>query len=242
MSDTPDNRLTLIFPDLPRFPIVPAETALLIVDMQKADAHPEHGLGRKARAAGIEATFTGYWQAVDAAVANQRRLLDAAHAAGVVVLFTRIATLTRTARDVGLQHRLVNLIVPVDSVDAEILDELQPGPDDIVLSKTSSSPFNSTALHPLLHNLGCHTLLVCGVVTNGCVEGTVRDASDLGYRVIMVHDACAAVTPALHQAAITNLDNAFCNCRSTAEVLAELAAVAGVSVEFAGAGGGQPCA
>ena len=66
------------------------------------------------------------------------------------------------------------------------------------------------------------TLLVCGVVTNGCVEGTVRDASDLGYQVVMVEDACAAVTPALHQAAITNLKDAFCNCRSTDEVFAEL--------------------
>jgi nicotinamidase-related amidase len=64
--------------------------------------------------------------------------------------------------------------------------------------------------------------MVCGVVTNGCVEGTVRDASDLGYNVIMIPDACAAVTPELHQAAITNLNNAFCNCRDTETVVHEL--------------------
>jgi nicotinamidase-related amidase len=58
----------------------------------------------------------------------------------------------------------------------------------------------------LLRNLGIDTLLMCGVVTNGRVEGT-----------------CAAVTPALHQAAITNLKDAFCNCRSTQDVVAELA-------------------
>ncbi len=109
-------------------------------------------------------------------------------------------------------------------MDAEILEELSPGPEYIVISKTSSSPFNSTGIHQLLHNLGCDTLLVCGVVTNGCVEGTVRDASDLGYRVILVPDACAAVTATLHQAAITNLDNAFCNCRSTRAIIAELSA------------------
>jgi nicotinamidase-related amidase len=74
----------------------------------------------------------------------------------------------------------------------------------------------------LLRNLGVDTLLVCGVVTNGCVEGTVRDASDLGYNVIMIPDACAAVTPELHQAALTNLDNAFCNCRNTNVVLEEI--------------------
>jgi nicotinamidase-related amidase len=219
---TPDNRLTMIFPDLPHFPILPTRTALLIVDMQKADAHPGHGLGTKARLAGIEDRFEWYWESVACAVQNQRKLIDAARAAGIIVIYTRIATLTRMARDVGQQHRLVNMAVPVDSVDAEILEEIAPQTDDIVISKTSSSPFNSTAIHQLLHNLGCDTLLVCGVVTNGCVEGTVRDASDLGYSVIMVEDACAAVTPALHQAAITNLDNAFCNCRRTAEVIQEI--------------------
>jgi nicotinamidase-related amidase len=95
-----------------------------------------------------------------------------------------------------------------------------------VLSKTSSSPFNTTAIDRLLRSLGIDTLLVCGVVTNGCVEGTVRDASDLGYQVIMVDDACAAVTPALHQAAITNLKDAFCNCRDTDSVVQELNALA----------------
>jgi hypothetical protein len=44
----------------------------------------------------------------------------------------------------------------------------------------------------------------------------------------MVPDACAAVTPALHQAALTNLDNAFCNCRNTAEIVAEMSAAASV--------------
>jgi nicotinamidase-related amidase len=228
MSADSHNTLTRLFPDLPTFPIHPASTAVLVVDMQKADAHPDFGLGAKARAAGVSHLFEEYWQAIARALPNQQRLLEAARAAGVIVIYTRIATLTRDARDVGRQHRNVNTIVPVDSEDAEILAEIAPQPEDIVLSKTSSSPFNSTAIHQLLHNLGVDTLLVCGVVTNGCVEGTVRDASDLGYCVIMVPDACAAVTPALHQAALTNLDNAFCNCRNTAEIVAEMSAAASV--------------
>jgi len=222
MSDVPQNRLTLVFPDLPRFAITRASSALIVVDMQKVDAHPDLGMGAKVRAAGIDANFAYYWQAVQAAVQNQQRLLTACRVAGIQVIYTRIETQTRNARDVGRQHRNVNVIVPKDSVDAEILAEIAPTADDIVLSKTSSSPFNSTAIHQLLHNLGVDTLLVCGVVTNGCVEGTVRDASDLGYQVIMIPDACAAVTPELHQAAITNLDNAFCNCRNTNVVLEEI--------------------
>lgn len=222
MSEIPKNRLVLVFPDLPYFRITRDHTALIVVDMQKADAHPDFGIGKKAQSAGIGAVFDYYWQALQRAVPNQRRLIEAARAAGVQVIYTRIATQTRTARDVGKQHMYVNLAVPKDSVDAAILTEIEPTDDDIVLSKTSSSPFNSTSINQLLHNLGIDTLLVCGVVTNGCVEGTVRDASDLGYNVIMIPDACAAVTPELHQAAITNLNNAFCNCRNTEIVVREL--------------------
>jgi len=117
---------------------------------------------------------------------------------------------------------LVGLAVPRDSREASLLDELPVCEDDLVLSKTSSSPFNSTSIDRFLRNLDIDTLLVCGVVSNGCVEGTIRDASDLGYQVVMVEDACAAVTPALHQAAITNLKDAFCNCRTTGDVMEEL--------------------
>jgi nicotinamidase-related amidase len=223
MTEIPQNRLTLTFPDLPNFKITRESAALIIVDMQKADAHPDFGLGARAKAAGIADTFAYYWQAVQAALEKQKQLLLACRQVGIPVIYTRIATLTRNARDVGRQHRNVNVIVPKDSVDAEILSEIAPVADDIVISKTSSSPFNSTGIHQLLHNLGVDTLLVCGVVTNGCVEGTVRDASDLGYQVIMIPDACAAVTPELHQAAITNMDNAFCNCRDTNIVLQEIA-------------------
>jgi len=153
MSQIPDNRLTLVFPPLPHFAITRDSTALIVVDMQKLDAHPEFGMGAKARAAGIGDVFAYYWEAVQAAVRNQQRLIKAARAISIPVIYTRIATLTRNARDVGRQHQYVNLAVPKDSTDAEILAEIAPAPDDIVLSKTSSSPFNSTGIHQLLHNL-----------------------------------------------------------------------------------------
>ena len=222
MIQIPENRLTLVFPKLPYFPITRAKTALLIIDMQYLDAHPDYGIGAKARDADIGQVFDYYWGAVEAAIGNQQQLLEAARKAGIDVIYTRIATQTPDARDVGRQHCYVGMAVPKDSQDAQILAEIAPTANDIVLSKTSSSPFNSTAINQLLRNLAIDTLLVCGVVTNGCVEGTVRDASDLGYNVIMIPDACAAVTPELHQAAITNLENGFCNCRETAIVIKEL--------------------
>ncbi len=218
----PDNRLLAVFPPFPRFPLSARRTALVVVDMQYLDAHPDCGIGRTAALAGTADMFAEYWPAVERAVVAQQRLIGAAHRVGMQVIFTRIATQTAQARDVGRQHRLVGLAVPRDSREAELLDELRVGADDLVLSKTSSSPFNSTGVDQFLRNLEIDTLLVCGVVSNGCVEGTIRDASDLGYQVVMVEDACAAVTPALHQAAITNLKDAFCNCRTTDDVVEEL--------------------
>jgi nicotinamidase-related amidase len=222
MNDIPENRLTMVFPPLPYFEVKPDFTALIIIDMQYLDAHPEYGIGAKAHDAGIPEIFADYWPAVERAARNQRRLLDTAHTAGINVIYTRIATRTLDARDVGRQHCYVDLAVPKGAKDGEILTEIAPTDNDIVLSKTSSSPFNSTAIDHVLRSLAVDTLLVCGVVTNGCVEGTVRDASDLGYNVIMVPDACAAVTPELHQSAITNLENGFCNCRDTETVTQEI--------------------
>ena len=222
MTQTPDNQLTLVFPNLPYFDINPNSSALLIVDMQYLDAHPDYGMGMKLREAGLHDTFNYYWESVAAAVSNQQKLLAAVRQVNMNTIYTRIATQTHDARDAGRQHRNVNIVVPKDAKDAEILAEIAPAEADIVLSKTSSSPFSSTHIDHLLRSLGADTLLVCGVVTNGCVEGSVRDASDLGYKVIMIPDACAAVTAELHQAAITNLDNAFCNCRTTNTVINEL--------------------
>jgi nicotinamidase-related amidase len=71
-------------------------------------------------------------------------------------------------------------------------------------------------------NMNIDTLLVWRGCHERLVQGTVRDASDLDYQVIMVEDACAAVTPELHQAAITKLKVGFCNLRNTAEVVKEL--------------------
>jgi nicotinamidase-related amidase len=222
VTELPDNRLVAVFAPFPKFALEARRTALVIVDMQYVDAHPEWGIGRAAQEAGNADAFAEYWPAVKRAISAQQRLLTAARRAGVQVIFTRIATQTRDARDVGRQHRLVGLPVPRDSRDACILDCFHVGEDDVVFSKVSSSPFNSTAIDRFLRNLEIDTLLVCGVVTNGCVEGTVRDASDLGYQVVMIEDACAAVTPVLHHAAITNLKDAFCNVRCTDDVVAEL--------------------
>ena len=99
------------------------------------------------------------------------------------------------------------------------LDEVAPQEGDIVLNKTGSSVFNSTNVEHLLRNMGITTLVVSGIFTNSCVEGTTRDAGDLDFRVLIAEDACAAMSPSGHRNALDYLDANFCHVRSTEEIL-----------------------
>jgi nicotinamidase-related amidase len=91
---------------------------------------------------------------------------------------------------------------PPGSRAAEVITELAPLADELVLPKSSSSPFSSTSLDYLLRNLAVRTLVVIGLLTDQCIDHTVKDAADRGYRVVCVHDACQAVTPERHAAAL----------------------------------------
>ena len=65
--------------------------------------------------------------------------------------------------------------------------------------------FTDSGLHELLQGKGVQTVVLAGVATNASLEGTARQASDLGYRTVVVEDACSAATPAAHQASIESL-------------------------------------
>jgi nicotinamidase-related amidase len=85
---------------------------------------------------------------------------------------------------------------------AQVIPELAPRADELVLPKSSSSPFSSTTLDDLLRNIGIRTLVVIDLLTDQCIDHTVKDAADRGYRVVCLHDACQAETPERHGAAL----------------------------------------
>ena len=78
--------------------------------------------------------------------------------------------------------------------------------------------FSSSHLDTLLRGRGVDTLLFTGVATNFSVEGTARQASDLGYRTVIVADACSAADPATHDASIASL-GLLAEITTSAEVL-----------------------
>lgn len=203
--------------------IEPTRSALLLVDLQYLDASAEGEQAVRARRAGTWPEIAPYFERVAATVVPATsRLLAAAREHSMPVMFTRCVSFTPDARDNGRRFREFGIVVPPDSRDAEILQELDQRPGDLVWSKTTASVFLSTNIDRTLRQMGIDTLVVGGVVTSGCVESAVRDACDLDYGVVLVDDACADRTPELHEQALKRLHRNFATVRSSEDVLAEL--------------------
>jgi ureidoacrylate peracid hydrolase len=203
---------------LPYFAPSRHETALLVIDMQYACAHPEHGVGQRASSSEREALDWFFARIATVVIPNLRRLLGAFRQAGMPIIYTRIAGQMPDGRDVGWRLRALGFGIPVSSKDAQIIPDVAPLEGEIVLTKTTSDVFLTTPLDSLLRHLGIASLIVGGVVTNGCVESSVRTAGDLGYKVWLVEDACAAHSPTLHEAALRNLRDNWALVRATDDV------------------------
>lgn len=203
-------------------PLAPPKAALLIIDMQYLDAHPDYGFGAAKRVSDetLRRRLAYRWEGIAGIIPNIQRLQRTCRAKGIEIIFIRVANRTHDGRDgiPSISGRGVG--VHEDSKEAQILEELAPEGDEIVLSKTSAGAFNSTNLDQILRNLGVEQLLVTGVVTNGCVEITARDAADRGYWVTLVSDGCSASTYELHVNALERLaDGNIIAVKTTEELL-----------------------
>ncbi len=84
----------------------------------------------------------------------------------------------------------------------KIIEDLEPGANDIVVEKRMLSAFFGTDLDFTLRQKGIKTLIVTGVATWACVLKTVFDAAEIGYEVIVPADCCASPSPEGHEAAL----------------------------------------
>jgi nicotinamidase-related amidase len=84
----------------------------------------------------------------------------------------------------------------------DIVRELYPRPDEPVVDKPGKGAFYATDLHLMLENRGIESLVVCGVTTEVCVNTTVREANDRGYRCIVPADCCGSYFPEFHEMAL----------------------------------------
>ena len=197
--------------------VEPERTALLLIDLQKGEYNAEM------RAKAADRRYF-YDRIRDVVIPNGQRLIAACRAAGIEVVYTVIECLTKDGRDRGLDYKISGIFIAKGSWEAEVIDELRPEDDDIVIPKTSSSLFNSTNCEYVLRNLGIEYVMVMGILTDQCVETAVRDGCDRGFLMTLVDDGCATYSDQRHREALRGYSG-YCRIRTTDELLQELESI-----------------
>lgn len=164
----------------------------------------------------------GLYAGVEAQRAAADKLADAARAAGVPVVFTRVEY--RTPADGGQFYRKVPALKAFDTGNplGDFTPELSPQPDDIVITKRYPSAFFGTDLAERLHMAGIDTLLIAGLSTSGCVRATTVDALCHGVVPLVVEDACGDRDRGVHDATIFDLRTKYAEIWESSESLVYL--------------------
>ena len=205
------------------------QTAVLLVDMQNAFA----SAGGMLDLAGIDV------KPAAAAVANARRVVDAARDASVPVIYLVMGyppdqstaggeDSPNPRKEIALclmreRPELRGKLLTVGSWDFQIVDALKPAFADPVITKSRYSGFAGTPLDALLRSRGIRTLLMAGIASNVCVESTLRDAYFHEYWPVMIEDATMpAGSPEIQRATVYNVSTFFGWVSTAAEVVAAL--------------------
>ena len=177
-----------------------ASTAVLIVDLQNDFLHPDGAYGRSGTSSPDIAALPG----------RIRPLLDTVRQAGGWVVSTQFSLIPGRDGAPFISSHLKKLrpfLTTGDFVPGgwghALVDELQPA--DLTVEKVAYSAFYQTRMEFVLNRAGIKTLMVCGIVTNGGVASTVRDAHVRDFDTITLHDGCAAFSPDTHDTAIKAL-------------------------------------
>ena len=175
-------------------------TALLIIDMQRDFMEP----------GGFGETLGNDVSQLKRAVKPIASVLDAARDLGMLVVHTREghlpdlsdappAKIERGAPSlrIGDPGPMGRILIRGEA-GHDIIPELYPLDSEIVIDKPGKGAFYATELGDTLQKYGIENLLVCGVTTEVCVNTTVREANDRGYRCVVLADGCASYFPEFH--------------------------------------------
>jgi ureidoacrylate peracid hydrolase len=193
----------------------PRSTALLVIDVQNDYANPAGFVGRRGADLADAVEMIPRLQAV----------IDAAHQAGALVIFTR--NWHRPATDsAAWLDRLERAGLSQDerpgragSWGAEFFG-VQPGPADEVVSKARYDAFLGTNLDTLLRSRAIRSVVCTGTATSVCVESTARSAHMRDYHLVVIGDCCAGSRKDLHEATLATLERSFGIVTTAAEVVA----------------------
>ena len=178
-----------------------ASTAVLIVDLQNDFLHPKGAYGRSGTSSPEIAALPG----------RLRPLLETVRQAGGWVVSTQFSLIPGRDGAPFISPHLKQLrpfLTTGDFVPGgwghSLVDELQPA--DMTVEKVAYSAFYQTRMEFVLSRAGIRTLMVCGIVTNGGVASTVRDAHVRDFHTIVLADGCAAFSQSAHDASIAALE------------------------------------
>ena len=178
----------------------PARTALVLVDLQNDFLHPDGAYGRAGQGAPAIATLP----------ARLKPVADAMRRAGGWIVSTHFTLVQGRAGEPFILPHLKKLrpflgkgdFAP-GSFGHDLVAELKPA--DLTIEKVAYSAFYMSRMEFVLRRAGIDTLVFGGIVTNGGVASTVRDAHVRDFRCVLLADGCAAFSEAVHEATIASL-------------------------------------
>ena len=193
----------------------PATTALLVIDVQNTYLEPKDTPEETAR-------WQPFYQRMrETVIPNIAKLIEESRRRNVEVIYARIACQKLNGRDRSLSQKKPGfnyLLLPKDREDGQIVLELAPQGDEIVITKTTDSALTGTNLRLMLHNMGIKDVICVGIFTDQCVSSTVRSLADESFGVVVVDDCCAAATMELHSHELEVINMIYCHVASLEEV------------------------
>ena len=180
--------------------IVPEKTALVIVDLQNDFLHPDGAYGRAGQKS----------DAIAALPARVKPLADSLRARGGWIVSTHFTLVPGKAGEPFIADHLRRLRPFLAKGDFTpggwghaLVDELQPA--DITIEKVAYSAFYQSRMEFALNRAGVDTLIFAGIVTQGGVASTLRDAHVRDLHTVLLSDGCATFRPEVHATAVADL-------------------------------------
>lgn len=195
--------------------LLPAETAMLCIDVQNYGLAPRQDPLERARWEPFHRRMR------ETVIPRLQALQRSFRNGGIDVIHARIACLLEDGRDRSLSQKMPgwnNLLMPKESEESQIIPELAPRPGEIVVTKTTDSALTGTNLRLILSNMGIRNLVVTGIYTDQCVSSTVRSLADESFRVVVIEDCCAAGTDELHRRELEIINMIYCHVLTSAEL------------------------
>jgi len=212
--------------DIGEIVIEQEKTALLVIDMQKVFICRQISDQPTPDEQAEAERWEPFYQKIDKVVVpNNQKLLKAFRSKNMNICFAKIQCQKKDGCDRSLDQKATGyneLLLPAGSPLAEIVPELAPIDDEIVVEKTTDSVLTGTSLRLWLHNMGIDTAVCTGVLTDQCVSGTVRSLADESFKVWLIEDACMASTQQIQDNELEILNNIYCHVINTEELLEAL--------------------